>query len=377
MAVEVTETRATVIPSVGPPVRRRRRGTVPLALLGTLLVGGCDALDSGSSAAPSQETARPWQPRSAPPPSKVIASNGQEGAVGEGYRALPAFAPDDRFARGDLVHARRLVYRLTPRVPEAFGPSRRAPIRPSAELVVDVSEARLRARFQGEGWPVADGAEVRLRRDQPGVYVFDARGGRPLGPGQMAAWFEGGQVHRYPRVHIRGPKAEAQEGPGNLICRLLAEWANHPTDTLERRCGKGGAPPAFRLGPWRADRTADVAFERPASSLRADHRDPPDRPSSPDGPVSLTSLGLERLRPFFELPAEEPGPRPVVVRNDGSARALIVIEGAPVGWLEAGEQVTFELPTAGMYRLGAMRPLGSAALREKRVRVPGELTLTR
>lgn len=342
------------------------------------MVGGCEVFDQDTSAAaPPREAPPESGARTAPPPSKVIVSPDEGGAVGGGYRALPAFAPDDPFAEGEPVHARRLVYRLTPLVPEAFGPSRRAPVRPSAELVVDVSDNRLRGRFQGEGWPVADGAEVRIRRDQPGAYVFDARGGRPLGPGQMAAWFEGGQVRRYPRVHIRGPKAEAQEGPGNLMCRLLAEWANHPTDTLERRCGKGGAPSAFRLGPWRADRTADVAFERPASSLRADHLEPPDRPSSPDGPVSLTSLGLERLRPFFELPADEPGPRPLVVRNDGDARALIVIEGAPVGWLEAGEQATFELPMAGMYRLGAMRPLGSAVLREKRVRVPGELTLAR
>ncbi|MFW6052079.1 MAG: hypothetical protein ACODAU_12955 [Myxococcota bacterium] len=340
------------------------------------LAAGCDACQ-GAPAVPA-ETRPPPEDRPSPSPSEVFVPPDPSPAGEQAARRiLPAFSPDHAHAGERPVAARRLIYRLSLLVPPVFGPKRKAGTRPSTELVVDVSDARLRARFEGAGWPVPDGAEVRLRRDQPGVYVFDARGGRPLGPGQMATWFEGGRVRRFPGVRLRAPGPDEQVGPGDLLCRLIAEWANHATDRLAHRCGEGGSLSAFRVGPWRADRTADVALKRPRSALRADHHDPPEPPETPTDPTPVTLHGLDALRPLFRVPASEPGPHPLVVRNEGSARALVIVEGVPVRWLETDEAVTLRLPVAGIYRVGAMRPLGSAVLLETRTRAPGEVVLER
>jgi hypothetical protein len=341
---------------------------------------GCDA-DSedraagadGPSAAHSSE--EPMAQRQRPSPDRVISPQSASAEGDSPYRVISAFVPDHAFARADRVDARRLIYRVTLMVPPMLGDRRHTFGRPSAELVVDVSETRLRARFEGVGWPVAEGSEVRIRRDQPGVYVFGADGGRPLGPGQMAAWFEGGRVRRYPGVHLRSPPAEEQVGPGALVCRLLAEWANHPTDTLSRRCGDGGSPVAYRMGPWRADRTADVAVQLQGNALRADHLDAPDRPGHPAAPILEPHLAA-RVSPLFTWPDAEPGPHALVVHNRGRARALVVVGGAPVGWVDPGASATFEGWTAGVFQVGALRPLGAPAQRAQRVRIPGELTLS-
>lgn len=348
-----------------------------LALMGAVGCDGCrgsdDKGDTARAAGP--ERAVDIRRSGAPPPDKVIARSPTRGPAGPGPRVMPAFVPDEGFAASEAVPARRLVYRVALRVLPMLGERRHAFGRPSAELVVDVSETRLRARFEGAGWPVAVGSEVRLRSDQPGVYAFDGDGGRPLGPGQMAAWFEGGRVRRYPSVHLRTPPAEEQVGPGPLVCRLLAEWANHPTDSLERRCGEGGAPVAFRLGPWRADRTADVAVRRPGSALRADHLDPPELPRDTDAPLLEPRLAA-RVPPVFAFADAEPGPHALTVHNGGRARSLVVVGGAAVGWVDPGATAAFEGWAPGMYQVGALRPLGAPVKRAERVRIPGELTLS-
>ncbi|MEM1415550.1 MAG: hypothetical protein AAGH15_11645, partial [Myxococcota bacterium] len=194
------------------------------------------------------------QPPEAPPPAR---------------RIVEAFRYDREYARDRPVAARRMVYRVTLGVPKSLGGGHDSIARPAAELAIDVSENRLRARFQGGAWPVPEGSEVRLRADAPGSYVFDDEGGRPFAPGQLANWFEGGPLRFSPRLYVRSP--EAQSGPGRLICRLLAEWVNGSPDVVGRRCGRGGSPPFFRVGLWRAERTADVAVSLPARMLRADH----------------------------------------------------------------------------------------------------------
>jgi hypothetical protein len=310
-----------------------------------------------------------------PLPEPVLGSGDDPGADDIlAPRIIAAFVPDADFADGEPVLARRLIYRVALGVPPILGERRHVLGRPATELVVDVSDHRLRARFEGPGWPVAPGSEVRIRRDQPGAYAFGSAGGRPLGPGQLAAWFEGGRVRRYPPVRVRAPGQEEQVGPGNLMCRLLAEWANHPTDAFERRCGDGGSPLAFRLGPWRADRTADVAVKLPRAALRADHEGPPD-PPEPSAPLLLDAALAARVPPTYAGPDGEPGPHTLRVHNEGRARALVVVGGAAAAWVDAGAHVELEGFRAGIYRLGVMRPLGGLTQRVDRVRIPGELTL--
>lgn len=355
-------------------------GVIPLvlAVMGGAGCNSCRGAEETNPGATGRLTSvdTPDRRPVTPSPDKVIARAHDRGSSRlPRYRVVPAFARDDTFAARERVPARRLVYRVALRVPPMLGERRHTFGRPSAELVIDVSETRLRARFEGPGWPVALGSEVRIRSDQPGVYAFGADGGRPLGPGQMAAWFEGGRVRRYPSVHLRAPPAEEQVGPGALVCRLLSEWANHPTDNLERRCGEGGAPVAYRMGPWRADRTADVALQRPGSALRADHLDPPDPPA--DAPPLLLEPRLAaRVPPVLEAPEAEPGPRALTVHNAGRARSLVVVGGAAVGWVEPGATATFEGWTAGTYQVGALRPLGTPVKRAERVPIPGEVTLS-
>jgi hypothetical protein len=128
------------------------------------------------------------------------------------------------------------------------------------------------------------------------------------------------------------------------------------------------------MGPWRADRTADVAMQLPRTALRADHRDPPDRPGPGGAPILAPSLAA-RVPPLFTWPNAEPGPHGLVVHNRGRARSLVVVGGAPAGWVDPGATVELEGWRAGVYQVGALRPLGGLGQRAQRVRIPGELTL--
>lgn len=293
-----------------------------------------------------------------------------------------AFVTDEAYAAGPPVLAQRMVYRMTFRVPANQGIPERAIPGLVAELYVDVDRDRLRARFAGTGWPVDPGSEVRLRADQPGVYVFDGDGGRSLGPGQLAHWFEGGRPRRSPGFRIKSPPAEEQVGAGPLLCRFLAEWAAAAPDALARRCGEGGSPPSFRVGLWRGERTADVTVRLPRQELRADHLSPPPpmRARSTHAFLSdevLSRLPQERRRDLEEDRAAFVAEAGLWVTNQASNRIIVTVRGSPIGWADAHETVHFPSVRPGVYRVGAVRPFGLQAARARAMQVPGGIRLPR
>ena len=238
----------------------------------------------------------------------------------------PAVIGDRSEASDELVTARRLVYRVGFVVPPGFR-GRRSPVNPSAaELEVDLSRDRLRARFVGPGWPVEHGSEVRLRADVPGVYLFDGDGGRSLGPGELASWFEGRASGSRSRVRVRRESAKRTAGPSEPICLLLAEWTAQAREDIARRCSGGSIPPGFAFGPWRGELTAMVPLQLPRSALRADHVDGPD-------PIARARHGLALGREA--LARIEPSKRSVSVASNASRRAMLV-------WVNAAGLITIK-----------------------------------
>lgn len=295
-------------------------------------------------------------------------------------------AADPTHDSDEPVSARRFVYRVQLNVPEMLGVDRSDIAIPAAELFVDVSEDRLRARFVGPGWPVAAGSEVRVRGDSPGVYVFDGEGGRSLAPGALAEWFEGGPTNRTgPPLVIRRDPARARPGvdrdvPGALICALLAEWAGEPRESVMRRC-ETGAPIGFRVGFWRGERTADVPVELPRRALRADEIGAPAPVPSASSRAFLDPGALSRLPRMERLPADhrparDPAPAEgLEFRNESEARVVVTIEGVAVGWVSSGARGVFIGIAPGPYRVAALRPLGAVVIRPRIVVVPGTTTL--
>ncbi|NOY94487.1 MAG: hypothetical protein GXP55_25195 [Deltaproteobacteria bacterium] len=298
-------------------------------------------------------------------------------------RVHPAFRADSAYTGSDPVPVHRLVYRVRLAVPRSLGVAPATFPLPTAELYVDVARERLRARFVGDGWPVPAGSEVRLRRDQPGVYVFDGEGGRPLGPGQLASWFEGGRLRREPSYRVRAPSARDQPFHSDLLCRFIAEWSRQPPDVVMRRCGDDGAPPFFRVGMWRAERTADVSVQLPRSALRADEVGPPPAPASVHSRAYVSPQHLAALTPSRHGAAHpplrplDPPAEGLAVQNRGSARAIVTVQGVPVGWVDAGESALFVGLTPGVYAVGAMRPLGLQTAQRRNVAVPATIAVPR
>lgn len=318
-------------------------------------------------------------PAITPPPEVVFAPSGQHEPQ-QARAFVPAFVDDPDYAQGERVPARRVVYRVNLRVPRNLGNGHARIPALHAELYIDVSQDRLRARFVGPGWPLPDGAEVRIRRDQPGVYVFDGAGGRPLGPGQLALWFEGGRLRREASLRVSAPPEDEQVGPGALVCRFIAEWSHTSPDALLRRCGDGGTPPSFRVGLWRAFRTADVYVELPRPALRADHENPPSRPAAETARAFLSPAQFERLHPVRGSraePEEDAPERGVVIMNTGDARMVVTVGGTPIGWIDAGAEYHFEHIERGSYAIGAMRPLGLQTAQKRTRVVPGRVRLPR
>ncbi|MDH5492148.1 MAG: hypothetical protein OEY14_09355 [Myxococcales bacterium] len=301
-----------------------------------------------------------------------------------GFAVAPAFVSDPEYADDRLVPARRLVYRVSLRVPKSLGDAPDAVPPPTAELYVDLTADRLRARFVGDGWPVEAGSEVRIRSDQPGGYVFDGEGGHPLGPGQLATWFEGGRLRHEPSWRVATPPARERRGAGPILCRFVAEWASHPPDLVARRCAEGGSAPSFRVGLWRAERTADVDVEIPRASLRADEEDPPEPIPERTSHAFLERRVLASMPPYRPLPPHLVAGRPesapedgIRVRNRGRARAIVTVNGAPVGWVDAGHIAEFRGLRPGVFRIGAMRPLGLQTSQRRNVNVPAFLSIPR
>ena len=302
-------------------------------------------------------------------------------------RTTPAVQLDRLHDRDEPVRAVRVLYRVTLRIPKVLGTLPPSVPPAAAELAIVASGERLRARFEGPGWPVTAGAEVRLRTDLGGTYVFDEAGGRPLSPRFLAEWFEGGRVgarHR-PAVGVR-PSTEGGTPPGGLVCQFLTEWAGKDPSSLERRCGRHGAPIQFRVGPWFGERTAQLEVDVPASELRADHLDPPDSAAPVRHRAILAERQLARVEPSRGSAARR-GSTP---RHRGHTRARCgdrqPTPRARCGHGERGParlgrlghgRAHFTGLRPGTYAIAGMRPLGSLGWHPRDVRIPARLDLRR
>lgn len=329
-------------------------------------------------AAQVMEETEPPDP-DAPPPSPIGDAPSVVRARAHDRRPPPVVPThrDEESEAGGTIRVRRYVYRVRMVVPAGLGDGSDRIARPSAELFVDVSHDRLRARFSGAGWPVGPGSEVRLRRDRHGVYLFDGEGGRPLEPGELAKWFEGGTVtRRGPPLRVfrgYGPARHApadEDVPGALVCAFLAELAGEPRDGVMRRC-EDGAPHLFRLGFWRAEQTADVPVTLPRSALRADELDPPPRVDDEPGRTFLESSGLRRISPSRAPTAEPTAESGLTIVNQSATRVIVTLEGVVSGWVDAGERLSFRGLRPGVYEVGAIRPLGAVVQRRRLMAVPG------
>lgn len=363
----------------------RSRIWLSLAVLACLTSSACDCdARRPTSAVARHEDAPPSvEPDPAEPP-RVIAPAEPASTVDRERRIVAALEGDDDWGSSEPVEARRIVYRVTLHVPRILGDNPPTVSSPAAELHVDVSEDRLRARFVGAGWPVEAGSEVRLRGDRLGVYVFDPEGGRPLAPGQMAEWFQGGPPGRTPpRVWVRPPPPQEDVGSGELVCALLTEWSGHPPETLERRCADKGPPSMFRLGPWQAERTADVPVQLPRSALRSDHRDAPPPIADSRSRAFMEPALLARLEPSrrrrssaaLAAETEDPPAEGLRVVNQSEARLVVTASGVPVGWLDEGATGTFVGLRPGQHVVAGMRPLGQLAWRPRGVLIPATVTV--
>lgn len=349
----------------------------PLLLAALTWLCGC-----GDSPDPALAGARPVAPAA---PRQVVPADwatavhpaGEAPRRGNQRVIAPATLSDDAYADDTPERVRRLVYRVSFVVPRSFRHRRKA-IRPvSGELHLDVASERLRATFVGPGWPIHDGTQIRLRADAPGVYIFDGDGGRWLGPGRMAMWFEGkpvGTVRSSVRVRREFGKLDA-DGPGALVCALLAEWTNQPRDNLEPRCRGGSLPPGFRFGPWQAEITAVVPLTLPRRALRADETDPPLPIDAPRGAPVLAATERARLEP--RRPEPDAPLQRLKLQNDSPTRLIVIAQGIPVAWLDAGEKLTLDGLMPGLYRVGAIRPFGILNQVPKGQAVPGELLFGR
>jgi len=308
---------------------------------------------------------QPPPPGPRPPPARTVVAAALEDALESGT---------------EPVVVRRLVYRVSFLVPPVFR-DRRANLGALAgELHVDVSATRLRARFLGPGWPIDEGSEVRLRIDLPGVYVFDGLGGRPLAPGDMAAWFDGRPNERSrSNIQIRRDGGSGTP-PGELICALLAEWTRQERDALLHRCSDGSLPPGFRFGPWSAELTAVVPMELPRRALRADEVDPPPPVPHATHRTMLADSDLQRIMPARGSSRTAPRTADMVgtaleIENNADSRIILIAQGIPIGWIDPMHTGTLEGLGAGSYRVGAVRPFGVLLMAPRPLTWPGRLRI--
>ncbi len=362
------------------------------ALAVSLLLAGCDepppTADPALAVAPHVEIEE-QEPLAVAeedlPPAIADSAPDADEALGPPAVA-PAAAVDVAYDTDDPVDVRRFVYRVALDVPSVLGERGGEVETAAAELYVDVSEERVRARFAGPGWPVAGGSEVRLRGDSPGAYVFDERGGRPLVPGELAAWFEGGPPRAGPILVVRRDPAlrgGVDPGPGMLVCALLAEWSGEARENVMRRCATG-APLGFRVGYWRGERMADVTVQSPRREIRADHVDPPELPARATTraflePSALAHLAPRRVSRDLEAsPSDGRGPPPeqgLVLVNESEARIVVVVDGVAVGAVDALESGVLEDVPSGGHEIAAMRPLGAVVMRPRELLLPARTIL--
>lgn len=292
----------------------------------------------------------------------------------------------DEYATAAPVRVRRFIYRFVVRVPFWLGHGRSDIVPPSGELRVDVGGPRLRAQFVGNGFPVDENSEVRMRSDVPGTYVFDARGGRYMGTGQLASWFQSGVGARTLEFGVR---VSAPDDPVvvDMVCRLFGEWAGTSIAAVRRACSADGMPIRMTFGPYLVDRTAEATIEVPARTLRADHLDPPVGLTHTANHLFHSAEMLGRLEGHIDnvtLPRLPPGETRIevsdglLVENRTGARVLLVVDGIGLGWLDSGtEPVPVHGIPGGGYLVGAMLPLGGTAARARGTMIPAHMVFGR
>jgi hypothetical protein len=314
---------------------------------------------------------QPVLPRRTPSPSEM--------------KIAPPTIGDSEYASREPVSVRRIVYRFTLIVPAAMKSGRPPVAVPAGELHIDATEQRLRARFIGPGWPIDEGSEVRLRVDAPGAYLFDGEGGRPLPPGQLASWFLGGSgLRARGDLQMRYDYGGApNEGPGDMLCALLAEWTQNSREETQPRCA-GAIPPGFRFGAWQADLTALVPISLPRSDLRADAANPPAPLPTSDTRDLLEAEELGRIAPTPLKPSDEANLPPAAVsgktlriENRTPARLCVIVQGIPIGWIKPDVVGDFAGLAPGVYRVAAQRSSGLVVLPPTLMRIPGEVRLGR
>ncbi|MFO0684836.1 MAG: hypothetical protein U0234_22455 [Sandaracinus sp.] len=363
------------------------------ALAASMLLSGCEEppprVDPALHVAPQVEIEEqaelPPIPEDELPPAIAEAAPSLDDAMGPPLVA-PAAAVDVAYDSDERVDVRRFVYRVALDVPSVLGERGGEVETAAAELYVDVSEERVRARFAGPGWPVAGGSEVRLRGDSPGAYVFDEHGGGPLVPGELGAWFEGGPPRAGPILVVRRDPAlrgATEPGPGMLVCALLAEWSGEARENVMRRCATG-APLGFRVGYWRGERMADVTVQAPRREIRADHVDPPELPARAATRVFLEASAQAHLAPRRVSRDLEPsaddgrGPPPqrgLALVNESEARIVVVVDGVAVGSVESLTTGLFPDLSPGAHEIAAMRPLGAVVMRPRELLLPARTIL--
>lgn len=305
--------------------------------------------------------------------------------LGAADRVQPAPAPDRAYESNEPVAVRRVVYRFAIDLPAVLREPH-PPLLPSrGELQIDVTDDRLRARFLGSTWPVDEGSELRMRVDVPGVYLFDGQGGRPLPKNHLASWFLGDEIPPFRRtpLTIRRDPGPSVEGPAELVCALLAEWTASPHEDTARQCSGGALPLGFRFGIWAADLTAIVPMSLPRSALRADAGNPPRTLVSAHQRSLLDAHEISKLAPLPARknpdlpppPSGPPGSGVLRVSNPGATRALVVVAGVPIGWLQPGAAGEFGGFNPGYYRLAWIRPYGDYRALPAPFAIPGELAL--
>ncbi len=317
---------------------------------------------------------------SAEPPDVVGERPVALAAHADASRIAPAAARDVAFDSDEPMLVRRYVYRVRLAIPSALGAALELAT-PSAELYVDTSRERARARFVGASWPLDAGAEVRLRGDSRGAYLFDGEGGRPLLPGELGAWFEGGPRRPGPGLSVRRDPTRPTDEAGALVCAFLAEWFGEDRGSVLRRCDDH-APIAFRVGLWRAERTADLLVELPRRALRADELAPPPPIERTTSRALFEPSALARIAPRPPRAEEEPeATSPLAPSegldfvNEGSTRVIVTVEGVPIGWVGPHASGSFRGLRPGRFEVGALRPMGSIALRPRLVSVPTRTVL--
>jgi hypothetical protein len=87
----------------------------------------------------------------------------------------------------------------------------------------------------------------------------------------------------------------------------------------------------------------------------------------------LEASAIAGLVPSRAIPG--PPDARLVVSNLSPTRVLMIAQGVPLGWVDAGDTLTVGGFAPGYYRVGGVRPLGILRMPPKLIRIPGEITL--